>query len=311
MEKIWLNHYQEGIPHTINPDHFSSLSEMFNKSCASFSDKIAYCNFGTELTYKQLSVHVNDFAAYLQNDLNLKKGDRFAIMLPNLLQYVIAMFGGIKAGLTIVNVNPLYTPRELLHQINDSAAETILVMDNFAKTVQKVLEVSCLKNVIVTKLGDLHSTPKGYVMNFVNKYIKKNVKSYKISNKLKFKEVLSKGKMTNFVAPKLVGSDTAFLQYTGGTTGVAKGAVLTHRNLLANLEQGSSWIKPIIEKGKEIIITPLPLYHIFSLTANCLMFLRVGAKNILITNPKDIKGFVNELKGIKFSVLTLIHFFKI
>ncbi len=307
MEKIWLSNYQDGVPHDVDPDHYESLDDLFNRSCKRFADKIAYVNFGTEITYKELHKRSLDFAAYLQNELNLKKGDKFAIMLPNLLQYTVALFGAIKAGLTVVNINPLYTPRELLYQVNDACVETILVLENFAKTVQKIMEVSSLQNVIITRLGDLHSKPKRFLMNFINKYIKKNVESYKISNRLGFMETLSKGSCYKFIEIKFKNSDIAFLQYTGGTTGVAKGAILSHRNLLANLAQGAAWIKPTLARGKEIIVTPLPLYHIFSLTANCLTFLHMGAKNILITNPKDIDKFIKELKGIKFSVISGVN----
>lgn len=305
MQKVWLSEYQEGVAHEINPDEYSSLVSFFNECCNKFADNIAYMNFGTSITYKQLQQKVNKFSAYLQQELQLKKGDKLAIMMPNLLQYPIAMFAALKAGLTVVNVNPLYTPRELLHQVNDACAETIIVMENFASTVQSILEASKLKNIIITRLGDLHGQPKGFIMNLVNKYIKKNVVNYKLNNKINFMQALEHNLSFNEV--DVDNQDIAFLQYTGGTTGVAKGAILTHRNILANLSQGSTWLKPKLSIGKEIVITPLPMYHIFSLTANCLMFFKLGAKNILITNPKDIKGFIKELQGIKFSVITGVN----
>lgn len=306
VEKIWLNNYQKGVPAEINPDYVQSISHLFENSCEKFADKPAYSNFGTTLTYGQLHQHATDFAAYLQGELQLQKGDKFAIMLPNLLQYVIAVFGALKAGLTVVNINPLYTPKELLHQINDAKVTAMLVMDNFAHVVEEVLPSSSLQTVVLTRLGDLHSAPKGLVMNLINKYIKNNVPSYKL-NTTSFTTALAKGKQHTFANVSLSGSDLAFLQYTGGTTGVAKGTMLTHRNLLANLCQGLNWVSPVLQEGKEIIITPLPLYHILSLTANCLMFMQMGAHNILITNPKDIDGFISELSKVKFSVITGVN----
>lgn len=307
MEKIWLSEYQNDVAETINPDKYSNITELFNESCQQFAEKVAYSNFGTEITYRELNKKANAFAAYLQEELKLNKGDKLAIMLPNLLQYPIAMFGALKAGITIVNINPLYTPRELLYQVNDACVETILVMENFAKTVQKVLEVSALKNIIVTRLGDLHVTPKKIIMNFVNKHIKKNVPKFKIPGKINFNDIIKKGANLKTLECNSAADDIAFLQYTGGTTGVAKGAMLSHRNLLANLAQGQEWVKPSLRKGKEIIVTPLPLYHIFSLTANCLMFIAMGAKNVLITNPKDIPAFIKELKNLPFTVMTGVN----
>lgn len=308
MEKIWLKNYQMGIPSEINPDAYSSLVELFVKSCEKFGDKPAVKNLGHTITYREWLEKSRAFAIYLQDDLHLKKGDRFGIMLPNLIQYPIALFGALMAGLVIVNINPLYTVPELTHQLNDSGAKGILVLANFAHIVQEALpQVHALKHVIVTELGDALPPVKSWLINFVVKHIKKMVPAWSLPYAIPFKKTIeSNGNRTLFPV-EITGEDIAFLQYTGGTTGIAKGAILTHRNMVANLEQASAWVAPICREGKEVIITALPLYHIFSLTANCLAFMKLGALNVLITNPRDIPAFVKELSKVPFTAITGVN----
>lgn len=307
MQKPWLNSYPKGVPETINPDVYASIVQVFNESCETYSTKPAFTNMGTTLTYQQLDEQSRDFAAYLQNNLGLKKGDRFAIMLPNTLQYPVALFGALRAGLTVVNVNPLYTARELSHQLKDSGAEGILILANFAHVLEQVISETDVKHVIVTELGDLFPFPKGILINSVLKYIKKMVPAWNIPSAKYFKQVIKSGSEMTFEPVKLKGEDIAFLQYTGGTTGVAKGAMLTHRNMVANMEQASAWLGNMLELGEETIITALPLYHIFSLTANCMVFMKSGGLNVLITNPRDIPGFVKVLKKTKFTAITGVN----
>lgn len=307
MDKVWLQHYQAGVPAKINPDAYSSLVAMFHESCEKFADHPAFSNLGTVITYRELAQLSQHFAAYLQQQLGLAKGDRIAIMLPNILQYPVVLFGALQAGLTVVNVNPLYTPPELAHQLQDSDAQTIVVLANFAHTVQSALPEIKLKNIIVTEIGDLFSWAKGLIVNSAVKYLKRMVPAWDLPGHILFKETLKIGEEKNFSPVTVSGDDLAFLQYTGGTTGIAKGAMLTHRNMVANVEQVVAWVRPAMVEGKEIIVTPLPLYHIFSLTANCLSFLCFGALNVLITNPRDISGFVKELKNIPFTALTGVN----
>lgn len=307
MEKVWLNHYQSGVPAEINPDAYHSINEIFNESCKTFAHRTAYVNLGTELSYQQLEEKVKSFAAYLQSELKLQKGDRIALMMPNLLQYPIAMFGALRAGLIVVNVNPLYTPRELEYQLQDSGAIAIVILANFAYTLQQVLNKVSVKQIIVTEIGDCYPFPKSLLVNWVVRYIKKMVPPFKLPGHIKFNHTLTKGKTCKFSPVAVDRQDIAYLQYTGGTTGIAKGAMLSHRNMVANLEQASAWIKPDLQLGTEIIITALPLYHIFSLTANCLTFMKIGAKNILITNPRDISGFIKELAKYPFTVITGVN----
>ncbi len=308
MDNIWLASYPKGVPATINPDQFSSIADVFNYAVQNYADRPAISNMGTTLTYRQLDELSNAFAAYLQSKLGLKKGDKLAIMLPNVLQYVIALYGAFKVGLVVVNVNPLYTAKELVHQLNDAQAKALLVLENFAATVQKALPHLDLKHVIVTKFGDAFPSFKGFVFNFVVKYIKKMVAPYDLPpGTHSYKKVLKVGKLCQLKPVALCGDDLAFLQYTGGTTGVAKGAMLSHRNMVANIEQAFHWMKPFIQEGKEVVVTPLPLYHIFSLLANCLVFMRAGSLNVLITNPRGIDGFINEIKDIQFTGMTGVN----
>lgn len=307
VEKIWLKSYPKGVPAEINPDTHTSLVEILEETCKEHASRDAFYNLGSFLTYQQLQHYSRDFAAYLQQDLNLKKGDRLAIMLPNCLQYPIAMFGALMAGLVVVNVNPLYTSNELVHQLKDAEAGSIVVIENFAATVQQALpHTLSLRNVIITRMGDMLSPMKGMMVNFVLKYIYKKIPAFDIPHAIQFRETLAKGKKLAFKPVSFSNQDIAFLQYTGGTTGISKGAELTHRNLIANIEQADAWFRQLLT-DKEIIITALPLYHIFSLTANCLYFTKIGGLNVLITNPRDIPAMVKELKKFKFTTITGVN----
>ncbi|GGI76147.1 AMP-binding protein [Legionella impletisoli] len=307
MDKIWLESYQEGVPHEINIEEYQSIVDLFKHSCSKYKDKIAYVNMNTGLTYEKMDTLSQQFASYLQQ-LGLKKGARVAIMMPNLLQYPIALFGILRAGFIVVNTNPLYTSDELTHQMNDSGAEAVVVLANFAHTVEKSLpNIPNLKQVIITQIGDLFPGFKRLVVNAVVKYIKKMVPDYNIPNAISFNQALEKGKSKPFQEVECSHEDIAFLQYTGGTTGVAKGAMLSHGNMIANVLQATAWISPLELDEHEIIVTALPLYHIFSLTANCLTFLNMGAKNILITNPRDLSHFIKEIKGSGFTAITGVN----
>ncbi len=307
MTKIWYKAYDAGVPYEINPNEYSSINDMLEMSFSRFKNNPAFHNMGTTLSYQEIELYSRKFASYLQNDLKLKKGDRVAIMMPNILQYPIALFGILRAGMIAVNVNPLYTARELEHQLKDSGTQAIVIFANSAHVLQKVVAHYPVKNIMVTQIGDMLKFPKNYIVNFVIKKVKKMVPDFNLPNMLDFKSCMLKGDESKFNKPQITLDDTAFLQYTGGTTGVAKGAILTHRNMVANMVQARAWIKNFITDGQEIIITPLPLYHIFSLTANCFVFGSVGALNILITNPRDIPGFVKELKNWKFTAFTGVN----
>lgn len=306
-DKVWLNSYSEGVPEEINPDTYQSIIEMFDESVKKYTNNPAMENMGMCYSYQELSNKAEDFGAYLQKELGLKHGDRLAIMMPNLLQYPVAIFGAMKAGLTIINVNPLYTKRELKHQLIDAGADAIVIIANFADTLEAVLEETSLKHVIVTELGDALSPLKSRMVNFAVKYIKKMVPNFSLPKAIKYKEVMKRGAELTLEPVDLHHTDIAFLQYTGGTTGVAKGAVLTHKNIVANVEQSYAWLKGSVKEGKEIIITALPLYHIFSLTANCMMFIKLGGKNVLITNPRDMPAFVKEMSKHPFTAITGVN----
>jgi long-chain acyl-CoA synthetase len=307
MTKVWYKNYDPGVPHTIDINEFKSIMEIIEYSFSKFAHRPAFHNMGTTLTFGQIDVLSRRFASYLQNDLGLKKGDRVALMMPNILQYPIALFGVLRAGLIAVNVNPLYTPRELEHQLKDSGAQAIIIFANSGHTLEKIIKNTPVKHVILTQIGDMLNFPKNYIVNFVIKNVKKMVPAFSLPDAIDFKSILSSGDPTKYKKPEIVHDDIAFLQYTGGTTGVAKGAILTHGNIVANMLQARAWIKNLIADGQEILITPLPLYHIFSLTANCFIFSSVGALNILITNPRDIPGFVKELKKWKFTAITGVN----
>ncbi len=307
MEKIWLKSYPPGIPAEIDVNEFRSLGDLFEQGTRKFGDRTAYINMARSITYAELDRLSAQFAGYLQGELKLRKGDRVALMMPNLLQYPIAMFGVLRAGCTVVNVNPLYTARELEHQLRDSGANTIVIVENFAHTLERILPTVKVSNVVVTSLGELLGFPRSLIVNFVVRRVKKLVPAWNLTGHVRFSEALSSG-ARHAIEPVEVGhEDIAYLQYTGGTTGVAKGAVLTHGNIIANLQQAHAWIAPFLNEGGEIIITALPLYHIFSLTANCLTFFKIGATNVLITNPRDIPGFVKEMSKHRFTVITGVN----
>ncbi|WP_448906659.1 long-chain-fatty-acid--CoA ligase FadD [Haemophilus parahaemolyticus] len=297
MEKIWFDNYPPNAEKTIDVTKYESLVEMFEAAVKRHPDMPTYINMGQVLTFRKLEERSRAFAAYLQNELRLEKGDRVALMMPNLLQYPIALFGALRAGLVIVNVNPLYTPRELEHQLNDSGAKAIVIVSNFAATLEKVVFNTQVEHVILTRMGDQLSFGKRTLVNFVVKYIKKLVPKYKLPHAVSFREALSIGKQRQYVKPNLESSDLAFLQYTGGTTGVAKGAMLTHANMVANVFQAKWVAEPLLKDAKvRVAAIPLPMYHVFALSVNCLLFIELGVTGLLITNPRDIPGFVKELK---------------
>ena len=297
MEKNWFDNYPPNAEKTIDVTKYESLVEMFEAAVKRHPDMPAYINMGQVLTFRKLEERSRAFAAYLQNELRLEKGDRVALMMPNLLQYPIALFGALRAGLVIVNVNPLYTPRELEHQLNDSGAKAIVIVSNFAATLEKVVFNTQIEHVILTRMGDQLSFGKRTLVNFVVKYIKKLVPKYKLPHAVSFREALSIGKQRQYVKPNLESSDLAFLQYTGGTTGVAKGAMLTHANMVANVFQAKWVAEPLLKDAKvRVAAIPLPMYHVFALSVNCLLFIELGVTGLLITNPRDIPGFVKELK---------------
>ncbi len=305
-ERPWLASYPEGIPPEIDLQRYDSIVAVLDDAIARFRGNVAFVCMGRELTYAEVDRLSRQFASYLINQLKLKKGDRVALMLPNVLQYPIAIFGVLRAGLTVVNTNPMYTARELRHQLADSGAVAILVLDNFARTVQEVLKDTSVRHVLTTGLGDMLGFPKGAITNFVVKHVRKLVPDFEIDGAVRFNAALAAGDGP-LPDVRLTHDDIAFLQYTGGTTGVAKGAMLTHGNLVANMLQSGSWIGRVSEPGKETIITALPLYHIFALTANCLVFMQLGGRNHLIVNPRDMPGFVKELSTSGFTAITGVN----
>jgi long-chain acyl-CoA synthetase len=306
MERIWLKSYPPGVPADIDPGEYRSLVELFDKSIASYGERPAFHNMGKTISFAELERMSRDFGAWLQAK-GLAKGARVAIMMPNCLQYPIAMFGTLRAGCVVVNVNPLYTPRELEHQLKDSGAEVIVILENFGHVLQQVLAKTPLKHVVVTSLGEMLGA-KGVIVNLVVRKVKKMVPPFSLPATISFKQVLKAGKKGKLQTPPLGHQDIAFLQYTGGTTGVSKGAVLLHSNVIAALLQYKVWLGPAISQtGRTIIITALPLYHIFSLTVNCLVMMVVGGENILITNPKDIPGFVKELAKHKYTMISGVN----
>lgn len=307
LEKVWLKRYPADVPAEIDPDRFASLAEMLENAVANYADQPAFINMGEVMTYRKLEERSRAFAAYLQNGLGLKKGDRVALMMPNLLQYPIALFGILRAGMVVVNVNPLYTPRELEHQLNDSGASAIVIVSNFAHTLEKIVFNTSIKHVILTRMGDQLSRPKATLVDFVVKYIKRLVPKYNLPDAISFRRAMHFGYRMQYIKPEITGGDLAFLQYTGGTTGIAKGAMLTHRNMLANLEQAKAAYVPALHIGKELVVTALPLYHVFALTVNCLLFIEVGGKNLLITNPRDVKGTIKELGRYPVTAITGVN----
>ncbi len=307
MDKIWLASYPNGVSQTIDIGIYRSLGELFERSAAHFADSTAYVNMDRGMTYAELERLSRALAAYFQSELKLVPGARVALMMPNSLQYPVALFAVLRAGYAVVNCNPLYTSRELQHQLKDSGAEVIVIIENFAWVLAEVVASTRVKHVIVTKLGDLLGFPKGSLVNFVVKFVKKMVRPWHIPGAIGFPAALAKGAALELKPAEIGHDDVAFLQYTGGTTGIPKGAVLTHGNVLANVLQSLAWLKPFAKPGEEIIITALPLYHIFALTANCLTFLALGATNVLITNPRDIPAFVKELAKHRFTAITGVN----
>jgi long-chain acyl-CoA synthetase len=306
VNKIWLKNYPAGIPAEIDPDRFGSLPDLIEKLAVKFADKPAFHNLGCTISYAELERLSRNFAAFLQGLPRMAKGERVAIMSPNLLQYPVALFGILRAGMTVVNVNPLYTPRELEHQLKDSGARAIVILENFASVLQQVLENTPVEHVITSEIGDLLPAPKRWMVNLVIKHVKRMVPAWRIDGAVGFRAALARGAAASLKPVAVAREDIAFLQYTGGTTGVAKGAMLTHRNILANLEQTGIWISGSFKEGTEIVIAPLPMYHIFCLTST-LSFMKWGSLLVLITNPRDLPAFVKELGRWKWSVMTGVN----
>ncbi|KEZ79153.1 long-chain-fatty-acid--CoA ligase FadD [Salinisphaera hydrothermalis] len=307
MTKTWLEQYPDGVPAEIQLDDKRTLVDVIEDSCREFGDTPAFSNMDVEMSYRELEAKSRHFAAYLQDELGFAKGDRVAIMMPNLLQYPIVLFGILRAGMVAVNVNPLYTARELEHQLSDAGARAIVIVENFAATLEKVIDKVPLETVITTQIGDCLPTIKRTIVNFAVKHVKRMVPAFKLPGAISLNTALSDGAKQSMKPVTVEPNDIAFLQYTGGTTGLAKGAILTHRNMVANIEQAQAWLDPWTEKGREIIITPLPLYHVFALMANCLVFLQQGGKNVLITNPRDIPALVKEFGKHKPTAFTGVN----
>jgi long-chain acyl-CoA synthetase len=308
LDRPWLHQYPAGVPADIDPDTYASLRDMLEEACTAHGHLPAFTNMGATLSYAQLDELSRAFAAWLQRKSGLAPGDRVALMMPNILQYPIALCGVLRAGMVVVNTNPLYTPRELEHQLKDSGAKVIVIVENFAHVLQEVLPRTDLKHVLITRIGDLLGFPRGLIVNFALRHVRKQIPTWNMPGSSTFKSALGGGLGLKLEPVPLHGGDIAFLQYTGGTTGVAKAAILTHRNMVANVLQADAWINAALSKRPAgTIITALPLYHIFSLTANCLLFLRLGARNVLITNPRDFPRFVAELKRYKFFFISGVN----
>ena len=308
IDRPWLDHYPAGVPEKIDVNQYASVPAVMEEAFQRFRDRPAYANFGHKLTYGEIDTLSSHFAGYLTGVLKLAKGDRISIMMPNVLQYPIVLFGALRAGLIVVNTNPMYTARELKHQLKDSGAKAIVVVDNFAATVQQAVAETDIQHIVTTGIGDLLGFPKGAIVNFVLKHVKKMVPPFHLPQAVRFRDALALGAAHPLPQVDLNHDDVAFLQYTGGTTGVAKGAMLTHGNMIANMLQAGAWIgTDLVKPGEEVIITALPLYHIFSLTANAFVFTRLGGLNWLITNPRDMPGFVKELKQSRFTAITGVN----
>ena len=306
-ERPWLDYYPDGVPAQIDMDAYASVVAVLEEAFGRFKDRPAFASFGKKLSYGEIDAMSAHFAGYLTGELKLAKGDRIAIMMPNVLQYPIALFGALRAGLVVVNTNPLYTARELKHQLEDSGAKAIVVLDNFAATVQQVVAETHVQHIVTTGVGDLLGGLKGMLVNTVAKHVKKMVPEFHLPQAVRFADALDRGARHPLPKVTLTHQDLAFLQYTGGTTGVAKGAMLSHGNMIANMLQAGVWIGRNTKVGEEVIITALPLYHIFSLTANCLVFTRLGGLSWLITNPRDMPGFVKELAKSNFTAITGVN----
>jgi len=305
VEKIWLKSYPKGVPAEIDVNAYASVRDVFDRVVGEFGARTAYTCMGKSITFAELEAASAAFGAFLQGR-GLKKGARVALMMPNILQYPVCLFGVLRAGFTVVNTNPLYTPRELEHQLTDSGAEMIVVVENFANTVQEVVGRTAVKQVVVTSIGEMLGW-KGPLVDFVLRHVKKMIPPWSLPGSMRLSEALAEGRRRKLEHVPITHQDIAFLQYTGGTTGVAKGAMLVHRNIVANLLQAGAWVKPFLGNERHVILTPLPLYHIFSLTANCLVFMTLGAENVLITNPRDIPGFVKEMSKHRFTAFTGVN----
>ena len=304
----WLRFYPKGVPYEINPDAYTSLVALMEEGFRQFADRPAYSCMDKVLTFGQLDQLSKQFAAFLQHDLGLQKGDKVAIQMPNLLQYPVAMFGALRAGMTVVNTNPLYTPREMQHQFKDSEAKAIVILANFAGNLQKIIGQTGIKHVIVTQIGDLLGFPKKLIVNAVVKYVKKMVPAYSLPGAISFNDALSRGSRQSMKPVTVTGKDLAFIQYTGGTTGVSKGAMLSHRNIVSNVICQDEWMRPAQGKpGEEVLVAALPLYHVYALTVNALAAFKSGAMNLLITNPRDLNAFIDDLKKHKITTMTGVN----
>ena len=304
----WRRFYPKGVPEEINPDAYPSLAALLEEGCRRFADRPAYACMGKQITFGELDTLSAQFASFLQNDLGLQKGDRLAMQMPNTLQYPVAMFGALRAGLAVVNTNPLYTPREMQHQFKDSGAKAIVILSNFASNLEKIIDRTDIKHVVVTQLGDLLGFPKKQIVNAFVKYVKKLVPAYNLPEAISFSDALSRGSTQPFKPVAIQNTDLAFVQYTGGTTGVSKGAMLTHRNIISNVEGQHCWMKPGgVPDGEGIYVAALPLYHVYALTTNALAALKSGSMNLLITNPRDMNAFIDDLKKYKFTAFTGVN----
>lgn len=308
MQKYsWFKSYPKSIPTEINPDNYDSVIDLLESCFEKYGDAIAYENMGKTLTFNEVEKLSAQFADYLQNSAGLKSGDRIAIQMPNLLQWVVAMFGSLRAGLIVVNTNPLYTAREMKHQFTDTRCKAVVILANFGHNLEKIVADTSIETIVITEIGDMLGGFKKTLVNFVVKHVKKMVPPYKLNKVVKFNDALRLGSKGNFKKYEISNEDTAFLQYTGGTTGVSKGAMLSHRNILSNMEQISAWMLPKLKESEETVITALPMYHIFALTVNCLAFLKLGARNVLVTNPRDMPAFIKTLKKFPFTVMTGVN----
>lgn len=306
-QKIWLKSYPREVNAEIDLSPYRSVLTVFEEAVRDFGDAPAFTNMGVSISFNELDRKSKRFASFLQHELGLQKGDRIAIQMPNVLQFPIALFGALRAGLVVVNTNPLYTPAEMKHQFRDSGAKAVVILANFGANLQEILKDTPVESIVITEIGDLFPFPKNLLVNTVVKHVKKMVPPFHLPQAYSFRQALELGGRNEPRPVNLSLDEIAFLQYTGGTTGVSKGAILTHRNIVANMLQIVEWMRPLLKKGEETVITALPLYHIFSLTVNCLAFMRYGGHNILITNPKDIPGFVKTLKKTPFTAMTGVN----